>query len=350
MMDFEDIMNMDWISNEDTGSANEYSYFVDQPFILDQPMTPIQSAPPVPIPQEEKLESIPMPTLEQLKHLIEAAKLQITMKEQELQTAAPSVIFAPPPAEEPTLSDLLSVQSSDGSVKNEPVTGRNEESVQAEETVTTLEAYAAADGIDLKKLSSKERRQLRNKISARNFRVRRKEYITSLEEQVADHKRAGEELKEKLHLVEDENRSLRKEMDILKKQNQQLQQASLSPRLSSLPKPSIHKDISLLGTKAKDSYRQQQECILVSSAVMPSWDYQSILQKEESDLFRHFAAHFLLFVVQYVQQQQQQQRPLLPDEREFSVKNKNMESLYDTLIESSLMSNAQADKSFLWSH
>ncbi|CAG8557605.1 7913_t:CDS:2 [Acaulospora colombiana] len=35
--------------------------------------------------------------------------------------------------------------------------------------------------IDLKKLSSKERRQLRNKISARNFRVRRKEYIQSLE-------------------------------------------------------------------------------------------------------------------------------------------------------------------------
>ncbi|KAI9505402.1 hypothetical protein BX070DRAFT_85082 [Coemansia spiralis] len=39
--------------------------------------------------------------------------------------------------------------------------------------------FAAADemdGIDLKSLTSKERRQLRNKISARNFRVRRKVY------------------------------------------------------------------------------------------------------------------------------------------------------------------------------
>jgi hypothetical protein len=38
----------------------------------------------------------------------------------------------------------------------------------------SLEAYAEADGIDLKKLTPKERRQLRNKLSARNFRVRRK--------------------------------------------------------------------------------------------------------------------------------------------------------------------------------
>ncbi|KAK9373739.1 uncharacterized protein V1513DRAFT_139101 [Lipomyces chichibuensis] len=36
-----------------------------------------------------------------------------------------------------------------------------------------------------KKLSSKERRQLRNKVSARHFRLRRKEYITHLEELVA---------------------------------------------------------------------------------------------------------------------------------------------------------------------
>ncbi|KAK9322980.1 hypothetical protein V1517DRAFT_321886 [Lipomyces orientalis] len=36
-----------------------------------------------------------------------------------------------------------------------------------------------------KKLSSKERRQLRNKVSARHFRLRRKEYITHLEQLVA---------------------------------------------------------------------------------------------------------------------------------------------------------------------
>ncbi|KAI8327710.1 hypothetical protein BC941DRAFT_446481 [Chlamydoabsidia padenii] len=40
----------------------------------------------------------------------------------------------------------------------------------------------------LKMMTSKERRQLRNKISARNFRNRRKEYIASLEEQVTKFK------------------------------------------------------------------------------------------------------------------------------------------------------------------
>lgn len=42
------------------------------------------------------------------------------------------------------------------------------------EEVGSLEAYAASGGIDIKKLTPRERRQLRNKISARNFRVRRK--------------------------------------------------------------------------------------------------------------------------------------------------------------------------------
>ncbi|KAG1224671.1 hypothetical protein G6F68_020072 [Rhizopus microsporus] len=117
-------------------------------------------------------------------------------------------------------------------------------------------------------------------------------------------------------------------MDILKRQNQQLQQqqqATSSPRISSaLPKPNINKDISLLGTKPTDSYRQQQEhhhnCILVSNAVMPAWDYESILaKKEDSILMRQLASHFLLFVVQIAQQQQkQEQRPLLPDERLFN--------------------------------
>ncbi|KAI9489920.1 hypothetical protein BDB00DRAFT_840656 [Zychaea mexicana] len=40
------------------------------------------------------------------------------------------------------------------------------------------------DAAQLKKLTSKQRRQMRNKISARNFRVRRKEYIEQLEAQV----------------------------------------------------------------------------------------------------------------------------------------------------------------------
>ncbi|KAI7853609.1 hypothetical protein BDC45DRAFT_536304 [Circinella umbellata] len=49
--------------------------------------------------------------------------------------------------------------------------------------------------MELKKLSSKQRRQLRNKISARNFRVRRKEYIEQLESQVEEQDKEIEQLK-----------------------------------------------------------------------------------------------------------------------------------------------------------
>ncbi|KAI9668648.1 MAG: hypothetical protein M1831_001087 [Alyxoria varia] len=59
-----------------------------------------------------------------------------------------------------------------------------------------------------KKLSSKERRQLRNKVSARAFRSRRKEYISQLEGEVA--------------AKNDENIELRKKNHFLTQQNQQL--------------------------------------------------------------------------------------------------------------------------------
>ncbi|ORZ23977.1 hypothetical protein BCR42DRAFT_401961 [Absidia repens] len=90
--------------------------------------------------------------------------------------------------------------------------------------IGTLEAYAESDGIDIKKLTPKERRQLRNKISARNFRVRRKEYITTLEQQVNDHKKHADSLAEQLGRMEGENKQLRQEVDTLKRQNLLLQQ------------------------------------------------------------------------------------------------------------------------------
>jgi hypothetical protein len=60
-----------------------------------------------------------------------------------------------------------------------------------------------------KKLSSKERRQLRNKVSARAFRSRRKEYIGQLESEVAGKANENVELKRKLNAVEAENKSLK---------------------------------------------------------------------------------------------------------------------------------------------
>ncbi|KAI1152958.1 hypothetical protein F4825DRAFT_417283 [Nemania diffusa] len=59
-----------------------------------------------------------------------------------------------------------------------------------------------------KKLSSKERRQLRNKVSARAFRSRRKEYIGQLESEVATKVSENNELRNQNRLLADENKRL----------------------------------------------------------------------------------------------------------------------------------------------
>jgi len=60
-----------------------------------------------------------------------------------------------------------------------------------------------------KKLSSKERRQLRNKVSARAFRSRRKEYITELEGKIKVRDTEKAQLQSRLRSVEQENAALR---------------------------------------------------------------------------------------------------------------------------------------------
>ncbi|KAK4514604.1 uncharacterized protein ATC70_002203 [Mucor velutinosus] len=64
----------------------------------------------------------------------------------------------------------------------------------------------------LKQMTSKERRQLRNKISARNFRVRRKEYITQLEEKVSDHEKTIKDLKKENEKLRQANQELMKQL------------------------------------------------------------------------------------------------------------------------------------------
>lgn len=59
-----------------------------------------------------------------------------------------------------------------------------------------------------KKLSSKERRQLRNKVSARAFRSRRKEYITQLESEIAGKVSENGDLRTQNRALADENRRL----------------------------------------------------------------------------------------------------------------------------------------------
>ncbi|KAJ1919609.1 hypothetical protein H4219_001857 [Mycoemilia scoparia] len=90
------------------------------------------------------------------------------------------------------------------------------------DNVSSKENDDELDGIDIKSLSSKERRQLRNKISARNFRVRRKEYIGNLEGQVKQYQDENKKLTSELSRVKGENVQLRDELQLLRKQLESL--------------------------------------------------------------------------------------------------------------------------------
>ncbi|KAF8734879.1 bZIP transcription factor, partial [Rhizoctonia solani] len=87
---------------------------------------------------------------------------------------------------------------------------------------------------EYKKLSSKEKRQLRNKISARNFRVRRKEYITTLESHIADRDQLIAAIRSELSNTHNENTELRREIDALKRA---IQEGRLSAADTGLPPP-----------------------------------------------------------------------------------------------------------------
>ncbi|CAJ0760947.1 5200_t:CDS:2, partial [Entrophospora sp. SA101] len=82
---------------------------------------------------------------------------------------------------------------------------------------------------DIKKLSSKERRQIRNKISARNFRVRRKEYIQSLASLKEQQQEEINILKQALLHLQEENTQLKQEVEDLRKSNQSNKSYITSP-------------------------------------------------------------------------------------------------------------------------
>lgn len=88
---------------------------------------------------------------------------------------------------------------------------------------------------EYKKMSSKEKRQLRNKISARNFRVRRKEYITTLEADVAERDRLIDAIRTELGSTKSENYALKQEIEILKKSLLQANPAPVLPPPAPLP-------------------------------------------------------------------------------------------------------------------
>ncbi|GAN06477.1 hypothetical protein MAM1_0124d05961 [Mucor ambiguus] len=105
----------------------------------------------------------------------------------------------------------------------------------------------------MKQMTSKERRQLRNKISARNFRVRRKEYITQLEEKVSDHEKTID--------------VLQKENDKLRQANQELMKQLLLQPISP-PSSSGDELLSSLSTSSGSEGRHSPD------AVPPAYHFQ----------------------------------------------------------------------------
>lgn len=100
----------------------------------------------------------------------------------------------------------------------EPTTAEGAEPSHGLKTQPGIKTDDIPSSTDLKKMTSKERRQLRNKISARNFRVRRKEYIYTLEGQVLQHKTEARHLREAVTLMQDENKRLKDELEVVRRQ------------------------------------------------------------------------------------------------------------------------------------
>lgn len=111
-----------------------------------------------------------------------------------------------------------------------------------------------------KKLSSKERRQLRNKVSARAFRSRRKEYITQLESEIAGKVTENGDLRAQNRALIDENKrlsdltrmllsspSFSDFLDRLSSNPAQIPQTQAAPQVEQRQEPRQPKDVNPYG-------------------------------------------------------------------------------------------------------
>ncbi|KAG0166173.1 hypothetical protein DFQ28_007640 [Apophysomyces sp. BC1034] len=145
-------------------------------------------------------------------------------------------------------------------------------------TATRLSDEEAISETELKLMTSKERRQLRNKISARNFRNRRKEYMTTLEEQVEKYKAENSQLKLEIKWV-------RSTMERMQKENDQLRldlllcREGIQSRQSTTPSfPCSSSDSSNLSSSSPEMSITPRDTYL-AHATMPDWDVHRIVKE-----------------------------------------------------------------------
>ncbi|KAI9829944.1 MAG: hypothetical protein M1819_005916 [Sarea resinae] len=137
-----------------------------------------------------------------------------------------------------------------------------------------------------KKLTSKERRQLRNKVSARAFRSRRKEYIGQLEGEVAAKTNEANDLKIENRALMDENRRLSDLTRMLlsssafstflndlgtKNMPSQTPSTSEQPAINQAepPRPNTHKDANPNQFTQQQMNMQQQNDPQIGMALVP---------------------------------------------------------------------------------
>jgi len=143
-----------------------------------------------------------------------------------------------------------------------------------------------------KKLSSKERRQLRNKVSARAFRSRRKEYIGQLEGELSVKTNEANELKLQNRALMEENArfralsekllahaAFRPFLDEISRDPelaQSLSKISGSSRQSATPTPQTHKDVDPYSTGSQQFMPQQNQHVGMVMMPEPQIDFSSL--------------------------------------------------------------------------
>ncbi|KAK0705456.1 hypothetical protein B0H67DRAFT_466629, partial [Lasiosphaeris hirsuta] len=146
-----------------------------------------------------------------------------------------------------------------------------------------------------KKLSSKERRQLRNKVSARAFRSRRKEYITQLEAEIASKVTENGTLRTENRALADENKrltdltrmllsspSFSDFLDRLSSNPQQMPQTqSVQPQQQENPRQ-VPKDVSPYAAQQRMQHQQ------IGLAMIPEQNMDfSMLNIDTTDAFNY---------------------------------------------------------------
>lgn len=146
-------------------------------------------------------------------------------------SAKPATTKKQATAKKPKFKEPIFVTESPQSFsqKNKKAANSNSNSHSSGEDISDNEMHDVSSSNSLKQMTSKERRQLRNKISARNFRVRRKgkidqpsaiivylipflEYITQLEEKVDEYEKTIEELRKENEQLKQSNQELLKKV------------------------------------------------------------------------------------------------------------------------------------------